>query len=123
MGSGIAKVLFTKYPEIKKEYHKLFTKVSNSKELLGTVQKITTNDKIIFNCFTQYKFGYDGKVYVDYDAIGKCFHKLVEMGVNEIAIPKIGCGLAGGNWETVRELINNITGDKLSVTVYYLTQN
>lgn len=121
MGSGVAKVLFTKYPKIKREYHKLFTKVGNSKELLGTVQKITTKDKIIFNCFTQDKFGYDGKVYVSYSDVARCFQYLVDIGITEIAIPRIGCGLAGGDWEVVRELINKITDNKINVTVYYLT--
>lgn len=39
---------------------------------------------------------------------------------NELAIPKIGCGLAGGNWNIVEKIINEVTGDKLDVYVYYI---
>lgn len=35
-----------------------------------------------------------------------------------IAIPKIGCGLAGGNWEFMEQLINDTVGNKLEIWVY-----
>jgi O-acetyl-ADP-ribose deacetylase (regulator of RNase III) len=38
----------------------------------------------------------------------------------EIAIPKIGAGLAGGNWEIISRIIDDATGDDLDVYVYYL---
>lgn len=41
-------------------------------------------------------------------------------GVEEVAIPKIGCGLAGGDWEVVSRIIDEATGDDLDVYVYEL---
>ena len=38
----------------------------------------------------------------------------------KIAIPKIGCGLAGGDWNIVEQLINDTVGDDLEIWVYEL---
>lgn len=39
-----------------------------------------------------------------------------------LAIPKIGCGLAGGNWTFMEQLINDTVGDKLEIWVYELEE-
>jgi len=126
MGSGVARAIYLKYSTVKSSYHSHCTLLSCSqkpKELLGSVQKVAINNgKIVFNCFTQEYYGSDGKKYVDYQAIKKCFDFLTNQcnNVNAIAIPKIGCGLAGGDWEIVKEIINQSTQDKLDVYVYYI---
>jgi len=128
MGSGVAKVLFQKYPQVKKEYHDYCNKVyhliiESTAELLGTVQFVDCEDKTILNCFTQDFYGYDGKQYVSYEAIKNCFEALRSSELVQgktIAIPRIGCGLAGGDWETVKKIINEASGDHYSVEVYYL---
>lgn len=133
MGSGIAKVLFDKYPNVKSEYHQYFQEAfypfhnpEESYELLGRVQKIDCVDKVIFNCFTQNYYGTLNKQnpgsfkYVSYDAVYDCFRTLVSYGIKDLAIPKIGCGLAGGNWDVVSKIIDNATQDKLNVYVYHL---
>lgn len=125
MGSGVAKVLFDKWPIVKESYHEHIEKQKSLNftdiSLLGTVQVCSHGDGVwIWNCFTQRYYGYDGKKYISYDAIYECFKAMVKSGIKEIAIPKIGCGLAGGNWEIVKALINDATGDELDVYVYYL---
>ena len=127
MGSGVAKALFTKFPEVKTEYHKFCERAKSSvekfgtKNLLGEVQYVESKDKIICNCFTQDNFGYDGKRYVNYRAIVDCFFLLkLERKGETIAIPKIGCGLAGGDWNIVEQLINDTVGDDLEIWVYEL---
>ena len=128
MGSGVAKAIFTEYPEVKEEYHKFWNEKAHlegwsGENFLGVVQQVSVHDgKIVFNMFTQLNYGYDGKLYVDYNAIKKCFDYLVEncYYVKKIAIPKIGCGLAGGEWEIVKEIINESTKDKIEVYVYYM---
>lgn len=125
MGSGVAKALFTKYPDVKKFYHLFIeanlTTIAERSKLLGKVQiLIMPDEKRVVNCFTQEFYGYDGKKYVNYDAIHSCFEALRKTNIKEIAIPKIGCGLAGGNWEVVSRIIDDATGDDLDVYVYYL---
>jgi O-acetyl-ADP-ribose deacetylase (regulator of RNase III) len=122
MKSGVAKALFTKWPEVKEGYHKFmngFTEFFDSENFLGLVNSVELeNDRIILNCFTQYDYGNDGHRYVDYEAIYKCF-KNIGGCFDEVAIPKIGCGLGGGNWEIVKRIIEDAVGDKCKVFVYY----
>lgn len=125
MGSGVAKVLFDKYPSVKEDYHFYHKEyeehIDSNEELLGIYSVSDQSDgKSILNCYTQEFYGYDERKYVSYDAIFNCFKSMVDLGVKEIAIPKIGCGLAGGNWEIVSRIIDDATGDNLDVYVYYL---
>lgn len=123
MGSGVAKVLFTKWPIIKEAYHEFCNERSikgDYSHLLGEIQEIMVNPEQGFiNCFTQEQYGYDGKKYVSYDAIFTCFQK-ISCKYKEVAIPRIGCGLAGGNWEIVKKIIEDAVEDRCHVKVYYL---
>lgn len=121
MGSGVAKALYEKFPEIKKRYHEACGFWVNDFNMLGKVSyaAIETCPKVVANCFTQLKYGYDGQKYVNYAAIVKCFNSLKEGWKGEkIAIPRIGCGLAGGDWKFVEQLINDTVGDELEIWVY-----
>lgn len=131
MGSGVAKVLYEKYPEVKEQYHSYFDNVvrrfdKRNDEILGIVQNVQVTNKIILNCFTQEYYGrlnIENKMshkYVSYDAIFRCFTSIKKQGIKEIAIPKIGAGLAGGNWDIISQIIDDATGDDLDVYVYYL---
>jgi O-acetyl-ADP-ribose deacetylase (regulator of RNase III) len=119
MGSGVAKALFTKWPEVKSYYHNYCNRVYVE---LGDVNNVGLHDKTIFNCFTQEFYGYDNKRYVNYAAIVKCFSAILDYTSSEdkLAIPKIGCGLANGDWNIVEQLINDTVGDDLEVWVYEL---
>jgi O-acetyl-ADP-ribose deacetylase (regulator of RNase III) len=132
MGSGVAKALYSKFPKVKTKYHE-FCK-ENDISLLGLVNIVYNNeDKTIFNCFTQQFYGYDGKRYVNYPAIVDCFRAVCDeilvyqpfIGAKpdyRLAIPKIGCGLAGGDWNIVEQLINDTVGDDLEIWVYELEE-
>jgi len=127
MGSGVAKSLFIKWPEVKERYHSYCEWVQDRQESpLGKVCSIYIDDKTIFNCFTQEFYGYDNKRYVNYAAIVKCFSSLAEVNHRfdtPLAIPKIGCGLANGDWNIVEQLINDTVGDDLEIWVYEVDSN
>lgn len=82
-----------------------------ARALLGKVIDVPVEeDKVIFNMFTQLRYGYDDQRYVNYGAIAKCFEAIDRMEkVYRLAIPKIGCGLAGGDWGIVKEIIDDCT--------------
>jgi len=123
MESGVAKALFTKWPKVKEKYHKYCNEMT---ELLGSAEQVWTEKKCIYNLFTQFDYGNsykNGKRYVNYAAIVECFQHVKDdlCGVgNILAIPKIGCGLAGGDWNIVEQLINDTVGDDLEIWVYEL---
>jgi hypothetical protein len=63
---------------------------------------------LVANIFTQLNYGRDGKRYLDYEALYVGFEKLYNrssMYDLPLCIPKIGCGLAGGDWVIVRIMI------------------
>lgn len=119
MGSGVAKALYTRFPEVKNNYH-IFCKEKPPAWLLGQIQPVQIKELTVVNCFTQLNFGYDGAKYVSYEAIGSVFLQLNEkFKGGKLAIPKIGAGLAGGDWEAISVIINLATPD-LQVYVYEL---
>ena len=59
MGSGVAKALYTKWPEIKREYH-AFCADKRPRELLGKIQVVELAEfpamqKVVINIFGQLK--------------------------------------------------------------------
>lgn len=124
MGSGVAKVLFNKYPIVKSSYHSFFREtepllINGQEDLLGMVDGILVEgEKFVLNCFTQEFYGYDKKKYLSYEAIKRCFTEIDnDDSIDEVAIPKIGCGLAGGDWEAVSIIIDLCTPNT-KITVY-----
>ena len=110
MGAGLAKEIKEKYPEVYREYKFGCMYHDN---LLGTIQPVETHDgSVCVNMFAQDGYGRD-KRYTDYSAFRKCLNKikvlLEEQHLDpnaEIAFPYgIGCGLAGGDWNRIREML------------------
>ena len=107
MGSGVARDVRSRWPNVYEVYHLRYQTFGLS---LGEVIPVRTMDnKLVLNCITQHVFGRDGQRYVDYEAIDKVFrtidHKVMDWEVTEIAMPRIGAGLGGGDWNIISELI------------------
>lgn len=120
MKSGIARQITDRWPSVAEA--DLLT-IKGDKSKLGTSQmcyvKTKTTAGIVINAYTQYYYGHDGKQYVDYNAIEDVFSKLNSyrsFRLLTFGIPKIGCGLAGGDWEVVSSIIEGATPD-LNITV------
>jgi O-acetyl-ADP-ribose deacetylase (regulator of RNase III) len=83
----------------------------------------TLDGKIIVNAVTQDGFGRDGQRYVDYAAIERCFEvindRVDSWEVSEIAMPRIGAGLGGGDWSIIESIINR-TAKSYTPMVYDL---
>lgn len=86
-----------------------------------------THDTTVINAYTQFNTAkFKGDVVVDYDAIRTVFTKL-NVDIKEsldydasIGIPMIGAGLAGGDWEIIKSIINEVTPDLDITLVEYL---
>lgn len=136
-GSGVAGAIAKKFPWVRDSYlHKYNTEgwVLGDVQLVksdgtnqpkkSTMQGILNIPGVVFaNCATQDDFGTD-KVNLDYSALEKCIDKVLHFCAKAklpLAIPRIGCGLAGGDWETVQEIIIRLNADrKVPITVYEL---
>lgn len=106
MGAGLAKQIRIKFPKVFAEYSVLCNRCKendDAKMLLGVVQFVNVDSKIFANCFAQ--LNYNAKIKQTQDKYFKeCMVTLEkyarEEGLTSVAIPyKMGCGLAGGNWD------------------------
>lgn len=123
--AGIAKQIRHLFPSA---YNAYIQKNNSEGWKLGDVQmvEIPEQRRIIANCATQYGYGYSSKqnIFVDYDAIAVVFKTLVcysEEHNMKIAMPRIGCGLAGGDWNIVDRILEQVMqGHKANIEVYSL---
>ena len=80
---------------------------------------IPHDEKFVCNMFAQKDYGYDGKLYIDVNALVECFTKLNWL-VHEknnnfnstIAMPyKVGCCRGGADWDEVYKMMEDIFTD------------
>lgn len=121
MGSGLAKQIKEKYPEVFKGYY-YTCKTTPAPEIFGTALICEANDgKYIANLFGQMNYGTD-KQYTDYDKLKQALqevHSFAKAKNLSVAIPyKLGCGLAGGDWNTVFDIITEIFYDDVELEIY-----
>ncbi|NMC58330.1 MAG: phosphatase [Candidatus Methanofastidiosa archaeon] len=122
MGSGIAK-------EIRQEFPGAYA--ADCKTIKGDRNKLgaftyydVVGDEVAFriiNAYTQYNYGREENViYVDYNAVTNVFKKLNDLYPRyRIGLPKIGAGLAGGDWDKIKNIISETLTD-MDVTIVYL---
>lgn len=116
MGAGLAKTISKKYNSALKADQ---ATVYGDKTKLGNYSKAITKDGDIINAYTQFSYG-GGKPNADLNAIRNVFIKINEDYKGKvICIPKIGAGLAKGNWKEIKRVINEVTPD-VEIDVYYI---
>lgn len=104
MGAGVAKLIRQKYPKAYQDYIDVY---NNNGLILGDFYCSEQPDgKVIINAITQENYGTD-RVQVSYWAIANVFRNLNLCGIKKLALPKIGAGLAGGDWDVISAIISN----------------
>jgi O-acetyl-ADP-ribose deacetylase (regulator of RNase III) len=134
MNSGVAKAIRDTYPKVYDDYME-YLKEYGDYDPLGTVNFVEVSQLLVVaNAFTQNFYGKDGKRYVSYDAVEKCFSKInreimsdpmqlyEDAGIfyHHIHIPKIGAGLGGGNWKIIESIINETMDPEIKITCWTL---
>lgn len=127
MGAGIARQIKERFPKAWEQYKADLAAHGDSN--LGSYSRAFDNGKIIFSIFGQYKYGRD-KCYTDYSALRRGIRKAI-IGYRQayfvkpyvqlvLAVPYgLGCGLGGGDWCKVRELLEDIEQKENVVFVAY----
>lgn len=107
MGSGLAKQIRDKYPQVYESYKKYQFK-------LGQIQLVKiTNQLYVCNLAGQEFYGRDSKLYTNYSAIREGLCKLQKWADNTdlsnlIYLPyNMGCGLGGGDWNVMLPIIEH----------------
>lgn len=121
MGAGIAKSIKEIFPEA---YAADLSTTKGSREKLGSISAATVtrggHQLTIVNGYTQFNWRGAG-VLVDYDAV-RTVMKEVKARVPErrIGYPKIGAGLAKGDWKLIAEIIDAELEDEDHTLVEYV---
>lgn len=127
MGSGIAKEVKSRFPDVYAQYKKLCMDEQNKKNLLGRAQVIKQGDIYIANVFGQLNFNptwYLGGKVTDYAALTAGFSEvrkfMVEHGLKRLGVPYLfGCCRGGGKWEEVEKIIDTVfLYSNIEVTAY-----
>ena len=118
MGSGIALQIKKQFPEVYKIDIK-DTRTPNQRWGDYTFKPYNINNKIlyVFNLYTQYNPGPD----LDYTALELSLKKLAKniKPNSKIGLPQIGCGIGGGNWLKVKEIIQRVLSEHNVTIVIY----
>jgi O-acetyl-ADP-ribose deacetylase (regulator of RNase III) len=127
MGSGIAPQIAKRYPgaqavdsaTIKGDSDKLgtFTRAVIPRTVYGYGIK----EGIVYNLYGQYGYGGNG-VNTKYECLKQAMQKMQQQLKDEsnegiIGLPLIGCGLGGGDWEVVSEIINEAFTNEVHIYV------
>jgi len=126
MGLGIALQIKQQFPEV---YETDCLTNRGDSEKLGnfTSEMVVRKDNVfmVCNAYTQYDFRRtNDKINVDYDAIKSSLERIkneYSLGKGSkvrVGIPQIGCGLAGGNWSIIEDIIDNIAFNDITCVIY-----
>lgn len=122
MGSGIAKTVREKFPNVYEEYMALCHSDGMTPDtLLGATQFVKCGTQVIANLFAQRNYGYDGRQYTDYKAFRRCLQYIRGYATagSSIAFPHgIGCGLGGAKWEIIVAMIQEELGNDYEIEVW-----
>lgn len=113
MGAGIALQIKENFPEaaqIDKNYDRLLD------AKLGNMSCVDYGELIVCNLYTQYEPGPN----LDYEALTLCLRKInYRFEGLHIGLPQIGCGIAGGDWERVKAIIEKELVDmEVTIVIY-----
>lgn len=120
MGAGIAKGIRAAFPAAfdadlatsRGDRAKLGTCTFAEVDLNGT-------PLVVVNAYTQFDYRGSGPK-VDYDAVRSCFRWIRQQHSGKrIGLPKIGAGLAGGDWERIAGIVREeLAGENVTVVEY-----
>lgn len=135
MGSGVAKTIKEKWPQVYAQYYtycKKYTDDYGDHVPVGTViftdldpREGYANTRFVANCITQESYGADGRKYASYEGLVTCLMRVRKMceiwSIDAVALPPIGCGLGGLDRSVVYPLVQEIFGEHdILATVYDL---
>jgi O-acetyl-ADP-ribose deacetylase (regulator of RNase III) len=123
-GAGFARAIRNKFPVVQQEFQQ-WVDQDPSRLRLGNTHFVRLTESLgLFQMVAQHGYGPSSRPRIRYAALRECLEGLANLARangGTIHMPRIGTGQAGGNWQVVADLIDEIllsTG--VGVTVYDL---
>lgn len=118
MGKGIAYQFKLRYPENNRDY----VKACKSGELhIGTIHHYYEDGVLIVNFPTKDKWREKSQMYYVEVGLDRLVDLIISENIKSIAIPPLGCGNGGLDWNDVKEIIENKLfklKDQVDIVVY-----
>lgn len=115
MGSGIARGIAIKYPEV--EAADKATKMGDINKL-GTYIAVETEHGIVINAYTQYGYGGQYGIPTSYLAQRQALKDIAKKYKGKrIGTYQLGCNRGGADWNTVRSILSNTICHQNEVTI------
>lgn len=127
-GKGFVTALSKKWSSPEAAYRKWYQQRNQNDFKLGSIQLIRVEEDIwVANMIAQHKIRTNSvDSPIRYFAVESCLELLRESALQlsaSIHMPRIGCGLAGGNWNLIEPIISDqLSSFDISVTVYDLPE-
>ena len=119
MGAGIAPQIKAKFPEA---YEVDCTTERGDEDKLGTITFTENTQPIVVNLYGQYDYTgrRHGEMDLDYDALRSALRAMKEEFSGLLfGLPKIGAGLAGGDWDVIESIIaEELEGERVMIVNY-----
>lgn len=121
-GAGFVVPLGRRYPLAKEEYKK-FINENKGKSILGEVNEVPVGKHLYIENLMGQSFlrkKPNGEIPCNYIAIETGFLNIIKKHKENFSVhmPRIGCGLAGGDWKTIENIIQRTFVDIANVDVY-----
>jgi O-acetyl-ADP-ribose deacetylase (regulator of RNase III) len=127
-GAGFVLALSRRWPQPEAAYRGWYLSRNSHPEVefgMGNIQTVVVAPELtVINMIAQHGIGKDshGNIPLRYNALTACLHKVARLAQAvgaSVHMPRIGCGLAGGDWEMVEEIIyETLIESGIKVTVY-----
>lgn len=123
-GGGVARQAAKRFPEAHNNFTQSFLEIPRIQRL-GRVIFNEVDDEIkIASMIAQEGFGQSSTPRIRYSALEQCLATVSSRALDEqasIHMPRIGTGAAGGDWDTIQEMLDDtMIRAGLSVTIYDL---
>ena len=113
MGAGIAVAVRKRYPQAFSDYEALYKAQGNHLDMGQCVWVDCPDGRTVIDAVTQEFYGRDANVvYVDYNAVRTAMRTIDDRlkpangeALVSVAFPKIGAGLANGDWAIIEDII------------------
>jgi O-acetyl-ADP-ribose deacetylase (regulator of RNase III) len=123
-GRGFVVALSARWPEPERDY-RTWSRTTDFR--LGALLLVQVeHDTWVANMVAQHGYrAASNQTPLHYDALEECLNTLSEHAARlgaSVHMPRIGCGLVGGNWDDVRALLDRtLIAAGITTTVYDLT--
>jgi O-acetyl-ADP-ribose deacetylase (regulator of RNase III) len=121
-GGGVARKIARRFPNAEKAFTEQVAQIAQSDRLGRVIFSNASEDLTIASLIGQEGFGPSLFPRIRYTALQACLQQVANYASSmeaSIHMPKIGTGSAGGDWSTIKEMLDDVmVRAGLSVTVY-----